>query len=131
MSHSSFCIYGGFMLVYLKEPMGAAVIGGKRIMGKYYARGTFGPTNISRAVYFANKTVLEEFEYSSEWLERKFGLKFPQMRFTPSTFYLIDFNTVVELARLVGIDYKSKGNKEYTDIEKRALRRSILGKLDE
>lgn len=118
------------MLVYLKEPMGNTTLDGKTLCGKYYARGAFGPTKVSKDYFNKNKDRLEEFEYTQDWLERKYSKRFPPVSFTPSTFWTIDFKTVIDIARLVGIDYVSKGNREYSDIEKRALRRSILNKIE-
>jgi len=118
------------MFVYLKEPMGCTTLDGKTLCGKYYARGSFGPTSVTRDFFHKNKDRLEEFEFTSEWLSRKFSKQFPAVSFTPTTFWLIDFKTVIDIARLVGIDYVSKGNREYSDIEKRALRRSILSKIE-
>ena len=110
--------------------MGITKIDGKDIYGKYYARGVFGPTSISRECFFIHKDILEEFEYTQDWLERKYSVPFPSISFTPKVFWTLDFKTVIDIARLVGIDYVSRGNKEYSDIERRALRRSILLKLE-
>lgn len=118
------------MFVYLKEPMGSSVICGYNVYGKYYSRGAFGPANIPRNVYFKHRHVLEEFVITGEWLERRFGRPFPSLSFIPSDMWMLDFYTTIELARALGIDYKTRGNKEYTDIEKRALRRSVLGKIE-
>jgi hypothetical protein len=127
-----FSVYGEMriMLVYLSQPMSACKIDGQPVYGKYFARGSFGPTNIPKATYLKNKDILEEFVITSEWLSRKFGKEFPSIAFTPSTFWTIDFQLVIEVARVLGIDYKSRGNKEYSDIEKRALRRSVLSRIE-
>jgi hypothetical protein len=118
------------MLVYHREPMGYTCIEGKRIYGKYFAGGRFGPSVVTRATYLKFKGLLEEFTFTSDWLSRKYDKEFPPVSFTPYTFWTVDFKTVIDIARLIGIDYKSKGNREYSDIEKRALRRSVLGKLE-
>lgn len=118
------------MYVYLKEPMAHAIIDGIALYGKYYARGSFGATNVSRQFYTKHKEVLEEFEITSEWLKRKFNKEFPSLAFTPKNFWTIDFHTVVEFARLLGIDYKWSSQREFTDVEKRALRRSVLARIE-
>jgi hypothetical protein len=119
------------MLVYLKEPMGYAVLDGHRIYGKYYSRGCFGPRSVSRDFYFKHKEQLEQFEITSQWLSRKFKKEFPNLSFTPTSFWTIDFYSVIELARLLGIDYKWNGRKDFTDTEKRALRRAVLARIEE
>lgn len=110
--------------------MGHAVIAGKPVYGKYYCRGKFGPTSISKTEYLKNRDVLEEFEITSAWLSRKYQKEFPSLCFKPSNFWQVDFKTAIELARLIGIDYVTKGNREYSDLEKRALRRSILSRIE-
>lgn len=126
----SFFVYGENMLVYHKLPMGHAVIAGKPVYGKYYCRGKFGPTSIPKSEYLKNRDVLEEFEITSEWLNRKYGVEFPTLAFRPSNFWHLDFNTVIELARLIGIKYIKKRGGKYNDIEKRALRKSILSRIE-
>lgn len=118
------------MFVYLKQPMGSAIIAGQSIAGKYFDRGRNGPANVPRQLFLKHKDVLEEFEITGNWLERKFGRPFPSVTFKPSTMWQLDFYTVIEIARLLGIDYKSRVNKEYSDIEKRALRRSVLSRIE-
>ncbi len=118
------------MWVYLKQPMGCMNKDGFSFYGKYYCRGAFGPTNVTKDYFMSHRDVLEEMEITTDWLERKFGGKFPSVCFTPSLSWMLDFQVTIELARALGIDYKSKGNKEYSDIEKRALRRSVLRRIE-
>jgi hypothetical protein len=129
MSHSFF-VSGEQMFVYLKQPMGCMSRDGYNFYGRYYCRGAFGPTSVPKDYYLKNRDVLEEMEITSDWLVRKFNRPFPQVSFKPSTFWQIDFYTTVEIARALGIDYKWKANREYTDVEKRALRRSIMRRIE-
>lgn len=118
------------MLVYAKNPMGYLSLGPHRIYGKYFNYGRFGPANIPKKLYRANKDILVEAEYTTEWLEEKFGGKFPELQFKLSEFWRVDTETLVELARLVGVDYINRRGKP-TDLELRALRRAILIKITE
>lgn len=119
------------MLVYFKEPMAYANIEGQRVYGKYFARGVFGPTKVSRDTYFKYQDIFENFEYTSEWFARKYNKEFPSIKFDRSNFWTIDFTVVIELAKLIGIDYRGGQKREFSDIEKRALRRSILARIED
>jgi hypothetical protein len=65
------------MLVYCKNELGRSDIGGKPIYGKRYCRGRFGPTEITNADYMGNAPTLERVPYTTEYLEEKYGTKFP------------------------------------------------------
>lgn len=115
------------MLVYLKESMGCSTVDGYKICGKYYAYGSFGPANIPRSVFIKNKDILEEVEMSQKWLYKKTGEHFP-LAFKTSTLRTLDFDTVIAIAKLLGIKY-IKGKKN-TVSQKAALRRAIIRKID-
>lgn len=116
------------MLVYHKEPMGYTSIGGTRVYGKYFNYGNFGATDIPRSVFRKNKDLLEEVEYNENVLEEIFNCKFPAVRFKISELWRVDFKTLIQIAKALGIEYiKNNGNP--TDIEKRALRRGVLSKI--
>lgn len=61
------------MFVYLKEPMAYTSIGGKRVCGKLYAYGTYGPSNISIEDYKSNRDKIIDADYPAAWLKQKFG----------------------------------------------------------
>lgn len=115
------------MLVYLKEPMGYSVIDGRRVYGRFYAHGAFGPVNLPRSVYLEHKDILEEIEISKEWLKKKTGKEFPAS-FKTSELFLLDFDVTVEIAALLGIDYIK--SKTVTRKQKAALHRAIISKID-
>lgn len=117
------------MLVYTKEPMGYMSIDGKRIYGENFNYGKFGPTEITHEAYLKYKGVLKEAPIVPEWLEKRFGKKFPQVNFVyEDTYENIDFDTVIEIAKTLGINY-IKSFKP-TRSEKRALRRAIINIID-
>jgi hypothetical protein len=116
------------VLVYLKEPMAASSIDGKRIYGENFAYGRFGPTDIPKKLYAKNKDILKEAPYTSRWLEEKFGTKFPDINFTPSRLRDISFKKTVELAKCLGINYIGNVDKANPQ-ERRALRIAIINKL--
>ena len=105
--------------------MGYTSIGDKRIYGKFFNYGRFGPTNIPRSVFRENKEILEEVEYDEKILNNIFNVEFPVVRFKISEFWRIDFNTLIIMAQKMGIQYV-KRQKNPNDIEKRALRKSVL-----
>lgn len=117
------------MLVYHIRPMGYTEIEGRRIYGKYFSYGSFGPTDVPRSFYKKHKDKLEEAEYTTVWLEEKFNMKFPDVRFKITEMYKLDFNKLVEVAQKIGIDY-IPGRKP-TDSQKRALRRSVISHISD
>ena len=112
------------MLVYLKQPMGCSTINGRRVYGKFYAYGSFGPINIPRADYFANKEILEVAVITDEWLAKKTGKVFPKVSFQTTEPYLVDFEIIKEMAGLLGMTYISSKNP--TSSQQAALRRSVV-----
>lgn len=112
------------MLVHLKEPMGSSTIDGHRVYGRFYAYGSFGPTHVSREVYFLNKQMLEEAEITSEWLTKKTGRQFPKVTFKTTEFHTVDFELIKEMGRLLGIKYV--GRKKTTKVERAAFRRAVV-----
>lgn len=115
------------MLVYHKEPMGYTSIEGQRVYGKCFSYGSFGPTDISRSLFRKNRDILEEFVYTTKWLEEKFNKKFPNISFKISEFYKIDFELLVKIAKTIGIEYIK--SRKSSDLERRALRRAVLNKI--
>lgn len=113
------------MLVYHKEHMGYTSIDGKRIYGEFFNYGRFGPTNIPRSVFRKNKDILEEVEYDEKILGKIFDIEFPTVKFKISEFWCVDFDTLIIMAQKMGIQY-IKRRKVPNDIEKRALRKSVL-----
>lgn len=115
------------VLVYLKEPMGCSTVNGRRVYGEFYALGSFGPTNVPRKMFLENKSILEEIELTQKWLFEKTGKSFPT-GFKTSSLHLLDFNLVIEIAELLGIEYIK--SKKPSSIEKSSLRRSISKLID-
>ena len=115
------------MLVYHKEPMGYTTIDGKRVYGKFFNYGNFGPTDLPRSVFRKHKDELEEVEYDEKILEKKFGVAFPRVTFKISELWKLDFNKLIDIARLIGIKYIP--SRSPTDSERRALRKSVIGHL--
>ena len=118
------------MLVYLKEPMGYTELDGYRVYGCKYAYGSFGSTDLPMAIYKKYKDRLEHAQYTTEWLEKKFNRPFPKLAFTIDSLYKMDFLVLVEIAKLVGIDYRVRAKKNPTVIERNALRRSVISFLN-
>lgn len=116
------------MLVYLKEPMGYSKVGDYRIYGEYFSYGRFGPADIPNELFKNNKNILKEGEYTRRWLEDKFGGKFPEVSFTISKMRNMSFETTVELAKCLGIDYRGR-IKTSSSLDRRSLRRAIINKL--
>jgi len=105
-------------------------LGPYRIYGEYFNYGRFGPSDIPKKLFRAHKDILVEAEYTTEWLENKFGGKFPELSFKLSEFWRIETETLIELARLVGVDYINRRGKP-TDLELRALRRAVVARITE
>ena len=115
------------MLVYHKEPMGYTSIGSKRIYGKFFNYGRFGPANVTRSTFKKHKNILEEVEYDEKILKKIFGVTFPIVRFRISELWKLDFNKLIEVALLIGIPYIPSRTPTYN--ERRALRKSVIGRL--
>lgn len=119
------------MLVYLREPMGYTQLEGKRIYGRKYAYGSFGPADIPYKTYKANKGILIEADYTPEWLENKFGVEFPRVTFKVSDFSKMDFRLMADIANRMGVKYVwSASSKNPTLKQRNALKRSIVSFLD-
>lgn len=99
------------MLVYLKSPMGYTQIGPYRIYGRKFAHGIFGHTNVPKKIYDKNKDILDEADYSQEWLEEKFGNVFPDISFKLSKLHSLTNKQLIDIARGIGINYINKNNK--------------------
>lgn len=107
--------------------MGCSVIEGRRVYGRFYAYGSFGPTNLPRALYLKHKEVLEEIEITPEWLKNKTGKDFP-IGIKPTEFFQVDFDIVIDIAHQLGIEYIK--SRSPTTLEQSALRRAIIKKID-
>ena len=111
------------MLVFLKNDMSYTLIDNKRIYGRKFAYGSFGPTDISINTYREKKNILDEAEYTREWLHKKFGNESPNISFKLSQLYQIDIDILIQIAKGVGIKYIR--NRKISVQEKRALCRAI------
>ena len=111
------------MLVYLKSPMSYTVLNGQRVYGRKFAYGSLGPTDIPVNIYKEQKNILEEAEYTKEWLDNKYTYDFPNISFKLSQLYLLDIDTLIKIAYGVGIVY-IKPRKPSMQ-EKRTLYRTI------
>jgi hypothetical protein len=103
--------------------MSYTVIDGKRVYGKKFAYGSFGPTDISFEVYENNSKILSEAYYTKQWLDKKYNMDFPDITFKLSDLYKIDIDTLIEISRCIGIKYHKR--RKTTVPEKKALCRSI------
>lgn len=103
--------------------MSYTVLDGKRVYGRKFAYGSLGPTDISMNIYEDNKSILEEAEYTREWLSNKFGGEFPNISFKPSQLYSLHIDVLAKIAYGVGIKYLRK--RKISVQEKRALCRTI------
>lgn len=117
------------MLVYLKQPMGYTSIDGKRIYGRHFCHGKFGPTDIPRKLYKKNIDILEEVEYNKEILEEYFPGVFPNISFKISKLYKLSNDEIVELAHALGIDFIYNRNKKMPTIVRRGLSKAVVRAL--
>jgi hypothetical protein len=118
------------MLVYSKQPMGYTSVGDKRVYGKSFAYGRFGPTEITYKEYMKNRDYLVQHPVTSAWLSSKFDKAFPEAEFTYENMHDdVSFETLVEIANLLEIKYVKKGKP--TIAEKRSLRRAIIFTIDQ
>ena len=111
------------MLVYLRSNMSYTVLDGQRVYGKKFAYGSLGPTDVSMNIYKENKDILEEAEYTKEWLDNKFGKEFPNISFKLSQLYGLAMDDLILVAQGVGINYLR--NRKISVQEKRTLCRAI------
>lgn len=119
------------MLVYLREPMGYSQVGDKRVYGRSYCRGRFGPTDIAEEEWKKEEDKYIHAEYTKEWLENKFKRTFPTISFTIDTLKDMDDRTIKNLAVLVGINFKDKWGAPHLDrIGRNALIKSITWALN-
>jgi hypothetical protein len=107
--------------------MGRSIVDGHHVYGKFYAFGSFGPTNISRKTFLEHKGTLEEIEITQEWLLKKTGKRFPT-GFKTTELHSVDFDVVIKIASLLGIKYIK--SKKPSSIERSALRRSVIKSID-
>jgi len=111
------------MLVYLKNEMSYTVMDNKRVYGRKFAYGSFGPTDISLSIFKQKRDILEEAEYTKIWLENKYKKDFPNASFKLSQLYKLDMNILTQIANGIGIKYIRNRNTNIQ--EKRALCRAI------
>ena len=107
--------------------MGSSTISGHRVYGRFYAYGSFGPTNMPRPTFLKNKSVLEEIEITTEWLLEKTGKAFP-VSFKTTELSHLNFDVVIDIAKLLGIEYIK--SKVPSAAEQSALRRTIIKRID-
>lgn len=116
------------MLVYHRDSMGYTSIGDTRVYGEYYCYGSFGAAEILYKDYCRNKENLIEVPITGEWLSSKFGKTFPSCKFKYTEMRKLNFDTVIEIAILLGIDYKK--SRHPTDKDKTALKKAVMKKID-
>lgn len=117
------------MLVYLKEPMASTEIDGKRIYGKSYSFGTFGPTELSVEQYKKYRDILIDAEYSSKWIKNKFGTDSKAFKF--SDLKEMPLEELTKFARKsLGLRYHETRTASNI-VEKNALLRYIMHALSE
>jgi len=116
------------MLVYHTEPMGYTSIDGCRVYGEYFSYGRFGPTEVTYEQFCKYRPILREFPITGQWLSQKFGKKFPECSFKYTEMRRLDFDKLIEIARLLGIDYRKP--RHPTGAEKRALKSAVIKKID-
>lgn len=118
------------MLAYAKEPMGYTQVGAKRVYGKYYAYGSFGPTEIKWKDFRAHRDILEECPITTRWLNKKFNLDIKEeiiFRYE-ETYSYMSFSHMIVIAKALGIPYIKSRNS--TTSEKRALRRAVIARIE-
>jgi hypothetical protein len=118
------------MLVYFKEPMCFIELDGYRIYGRKYAYGTFGSTDIPLELYNEKRHLFVDAEYTPQWLERRFGKKFPPITFTAQDLYSLEDARLAELAITLGVQYHYRKSVELSTRERHALRKSIISFLN-
>ena len=117
------------MLVYHKDSMGYTSINGKRVYGEFFSYGSFGPTEVTYKEFNEFREMLRELPITGEWLGRKFGKDFPQCSFKYTEMRKLDFNKLIEIAKLLDIDYRK--SRHPTDTDRRALKKAVIKKIDQ
>lgn len=116
------------MLVYHKDPLGYCSVGDKRIYGEFFAYGAFGPTEMTYKDFNNNRSFLKEEPITGAWLKKKFNKDFPEIQFKITKMWKVDFDKLVTIARIMGINYIKP---RYPKIEdKRALKKAVINKID-
>ena len=118
----------GIMLVYHKDPLGYTSINGRRIYGEFFSYGRFGPAEVTYKEFREYRDILSELPITGEWLGRKFGKDFPECSFKYSEMRKLDFGKLIEIAKLLDIDYRKP--RHPTDIDRRALKKAVIEKID-
>ena len=103
--------------------MAATEINGKRVYGRRYGYGTFGPANLSIEEYRANKDRLEDAEYPVEWLRAKFGKDIKPFKF--SELKDMEFLDLVAFARTLNMKYSVNSTITHT-VAKNALLKALM-----
>jgi len=130
MQHDCVCLFSleTKLLVYAKLPMGYTSVGGKRVYGRNFCYGKFGPTEIPYNTFMEHREQLEEVVYTSALLEQLFSGSFPNVSFRLTEIHKLDFDILVEVANALGLEY-IKGRSKPTLQHKRALRKSVLARI--
>ncbi|MHA2063189.1 MAG: hypothetical protein ACXABY_02290 [Candidatus Thorarchaeota archaeon] len=108
--------------------MGYTTVEGRRVYGKFFNYGRFGPAEMPYKTFKKNRELLEEVNITGSWLENRFGGKFPQINFKLTEMWKVEFGLLVQIANCMGIEYKK--SRHPNDTEKRALRKAILRRID-
>ena len=102
------------MLVHLKEDMAYTQLDQYRIYGMKFAYGSFGDTDIPWELYREHANILEEGFYTSDWLKNKYGRDFPSVIFKISEMRKLDFDTIIEIAKGLCINFITSSRTTYT-----------------
>lgn len=116
------------MLVHHIEPMGYTSVDGKRVYGEYFSYGRFGPTEVTYEQFKRYRPLLREIPITDKWLSDKFNKQFPQCSFKYTEMRKLDFDKMVEIAILLGIDYRKPRYPDKKDV--RALKNAVIRKID-
>ena len=108
--------------------MGYTTVEGRRVYGKFFNYGRFGPTEMAYEVFRKNRALLEEEYITNEWLSKRFGIDFPSVRFKITEMWKLDFEPLIQVANLLGINYRK--SRYPTTTEKRALRKAVVRKIE-
>jgi hypothetical protein len=108
--------------------MGYTSVEGRRVYGEFYSYGRFGPTEITYEEFRQHRSILSEIPITGEWLSKKFGKSFPSCSFKYTEMRKLDFGKLIEIAILLGIDYRKP--RHPTEKDRRALKKAVIGKID-
>lgn len=95
-------------------------LGQYRIYGKKFAYGSFGDTDIPWDLYKEHVNILEEGYCTSDWLKNKYGRDFPNVTFKVSEMRKLNFDTIIEIAKGLGINFIT--SNRITPTQQKSLR---------